>query len=101
MPKTSGPQDVTKGDPPQPEAVPSSDVEVLEADPFAGFTEDDFRREVFIAREAQRRLQAGVDMMEENRDHWMARAERAEAALAAFVQDAQAKLAEIRQPNGG
>lgn len=99
MPKVSGPQDVTKGDP--TEVVPSSEVEVVEGDPFAGFTEEDYRREVFIAQEAQRRLQAGVDMMEENRDHWMARAERAESALASFVEDAQAKLQEIRQPNGG
>lgn len=96
MPKVSGPQDVTKGDPPQDEEVLTG--EVIEADPFAGFTEEDFRREVFIAREAQRRLQAGVDLMEENRDHWMARAERAEAALASFVDLAQVKLAEIRQP---
>lgn len=96
MPKVSGPQDVTKGDP--DEVVTG---EVIEGDPFAGFTEEDYRREVFIAQEAQRRLQAGVDMMEENRDHWMARAERAEAALASFVEVAQAKLQEIRQPNGG
>ena len=96
MPKTSGPTDVTKGNP--PEVVTG---EVIEGDPFAGFTDEDFRRAVAVAQEAQRRLQAGVDAMEENRDHWQARAERAESALASFVEDAQAKLQEIRTPNGG
>lgn len=79
--------------------VTGSEVEVLEGDEFAGFTPEDFRRAVYVAREAQRRLQAGVEAMEENRDHWMARAERAEAALAAFVEDAQVKLQEIRTPS--
>lgn len=89
--------DPTKGRPAEDEVVAG---EVIERDPFAGFTEEDFRREVFLAREAQRRLQAGVEMMEENRDHWMARAERAEAALRSFVYEAQGKLQEIL-PNGG
>lgn len=72
--------------------------EVMERDEFAGFTPEDYRREVYVAREAQRRLQAGVEAMEENRDYWMGRAQRAEAALSEFGQVVQGKVQDLLQP---
>lgn len=107
MPMIEDGVDVTKGPPPkadpveEAEAVPASEVEVIEDDPYFDLTVEAMVATIHQRDETIRRLNVGQEMMEENRDHWMARAERAESALASFVEDAQAKLQEIRQPNGG
>ena len=82
------------------EVIPSTDVEVIEGDPYESLTESAKVATLHQRDETIRRLRVGQEVMEENRDHWMGRAERAEAAIRTVVHAGQGCLEDLQAQRG-